>query len=183
MLPPHTLNTANTLTIVRVLLVPVFVLLFINHFYTTALVVFITAGLTDAIDGFIARRFNQQTEFGTVMDPVADKLLMISSYLVLGIMGWLPAFLPPLVILRDVALLTGYMLIKSSGAELKVRPSILGKLTTVFQVSTAVYAMFLSGQINLLLTILIYGTVIFTVSSGLHYTYREIMILKKSSGE
>lgn len=179
MFPYPVVNLPNILTILRVLLVPVFVFFMVKGKSTEALWVFIAAGVSDAVDGFIARAFNQRTEFGAIMDPVADKLLMISAYLVLGMMGWVPWFLSPLVILRDAFLVTGYVMITSAGRELKVRPSIAGKLTTVFQVVTVVFAILLQGEFDTRFVVLTYATALITIISGVHYVVREIKRQKK----
>ncbi len=174
MFPYPTLNIPNVLTILRMLLVPVFVLLVLNEYYDAALYVFIIAGVTDALDGFIARRFDMRSEFGSVMDPIADKLLMVSAFLLLGMKHWVPLFLVPLVILRDVVLLTGSIMIKSAGRDFEVIPSVLGKLTTFFQIATVVYALVLAGEEGPYFMALVYAAAALTLASGMHYSIREI---------
>ncbi|MCX5833093.1 MAG: CDP-alcohol phosphatidyltransferase family protein, partial [Deltaproteobacteria bacterium] len=94
-------NIPNLLTLLRILLVPVFVILLIQGLFLKALLVFVVAGLTDAMDGFIARVLHQKTVLGLYLDPLADKALIITSFVTLSVMGLIPPWLAVLVISRD----------------------------------------------------------------------------------
>ena len=128
------LNLPNSLTIVRILTIPGFLILLTNGRPGAALVLFIAGGITDALDGAIARLTNSKTELGAILDPLADKLLLLSSFCVLALMARVPSWLTVLVIIRDVILLAGYFaLFAVSGERMAVRPSVIGKATTFFQ--------------------------------------------------
>ena len=105
------LNLPNFLTIVRILTIPAFLILLTNGRPGIALAVFVAGGLTDALDGAIARLTDSRTELGAVLDPLADKLLLLSSFCVLALLGAVPSWLTVLVIIRDVILVTGYFVL------------------------------------------------------------------------
>jgi len=166
-------NLPNLITIIRILLIPLFIVLLLygHNFY--ALSVFIAAGISDALDGFIARTWGLKTRIGAYLDPIADKLLMISSFVTLSIFGKIPMWLMVIIIGRDVLIgITGLILLNYIDLHhYQVRPSIIGKITTVLQVLTIV-AVLMELKSPLLSTI-IWGTAFATITSGLHYIYRE----------
>ncbi len=129
----------NQLTFLRIVLVPLFVTFVIYRMWGAALVTFVVAAATDALDGYLARRLNQRSYIGTLVDPLADKVLMGSSYVLLAQKGLIPPWLAVLVLSRDVLIVGGVVLLKLfSSAELAISPSLWGKLTTLFQVVTVV---------------------------------------------
>lgn len=131
------LNLPNFLTIVRILTIPGFLMLLTGGRPRAALALFVIGGITDALDGAIARLTNSKTEFGAILDPLADKLLLLSSFCVLAFMGAVPSWLTVLVIIRDVILLVGYFtLFMLTTDRLPVRPSAVGKATTFFQLAS-----------------------------------------------
>ncbi len=131
------LNLPNFLTVLRILSIPGFLILLVNGYPAAALVVFVAGGITDALDGAIARLTHTQTELGAILDPLADKLLLLSSFCVLALMAKVPNWLTVLVIMRDVILLAGYFtLFFVSGERMAVRPSVIGKATTFFQLAS-----------------------------------------------
>jgi len=131
---PPMFNIPNSLTLLRILAVPLFLSLLVEGENNAALAVFLAAGLTDAIDGMIARMWNMRTELGAHMDPLADKLLVVSSFIALGIMGLVPRPLMIVVIMRDVVILGGFLLTAAIvGKSMEMKPSRLGKLTTFTQ--------------------------------------------------
>jgi cardiolipin synthase len=131
------LNLPNLLTIVRILTIPGFLILLTSGRPAAALALFVVGGVTDALDGAIARLTNSKTELGAVLDPLADKLLLLSSFCVLAFMEQVPIWLTVLVIIRDVILLAGYFtLFVVSGERMAVRPSVIGKATTFFQLAS-----------------------------------------------
>jgi cardiolipin synthase len=177
------LNLPNFLTLVRILTIPVFLVLLSSDLYLEAFTVFVIGGLTDALDGAVARMTHQETPLGTYLDPVADKLLVMSSFAVLGLTGAIPAWLAVLVIVRDVILLLGYVTIFLYFSERpKVQPSLVGKLNTLFQLVTIGTVLvllykpdFLPGQV---VTALILATATATVVSGFQYIYRGLVWLQ-----
>src|SRR3954468_5858144 len=127
-------NIPNILTLLRIFAVPFFLSLLVEGENDWALIIFIAAGLTDAVDGMIARMFNMRTELGAHMDPLADKLLVVSSFIALGIMGIVPRPLMIVVITRDVVILGGFLLTAAVvGKSMEMKPSLSGKLTTFTQ--------------------------------------------------
>ena len=105
------MNIPNFLTLFRIILVPAFVIFLIQSEYDKALIVFVVAGLTDALDGTLARLLKCQTILGAYLDPIADKLLLVTSYATLAILGIIPAWLSVLVISRDIIILIGIAII------------------------------------------------------------------------
>jgi cardiolipin synthase (CMP-forming) len=127
-------NIPNVLTLARILAVPLFLSLLVEGENDAALAVFLAAGITDAVDGMIARMWNLRTELGAHMDPLADKLLVVSSFIALAIMGLVPRPLMIVVITRDVVILGGFLLTAAIvGKSMEVKPSVSGKLTTFTQ--------------------------------------------------
>ena len=123
----------NTLTVARMLLVPVLVALLMIGDYLSALIVALIAGFSDWLDGALARRFNWQTEFGGFLDPVADKFLMVAAYVTLGWLGQLPIWLVALVVLRDVVIVCGGLYYHYRIERFKGEPTELSKFNTFCQ--------------------------------------------------
>jgi cardiolipin synthase len=169
------------MTLARVLLIPVFVILIINKSFEWALITFATAGITDGIDGLIARITHQRTELGAYLDPIADKLLLIAAFLTLAIIEILPSWLAVIVITRDVIILIGFLVMILTNYHPKINPSLVSKVTTVFQISTILLALMAgySSAFNKLSTIAIYGSALFTILSGSHYIYVGTRILNE----
>ena len=173
---PNILTLANQLTILRLVFVPVFLILLVYDRSGWALVVFFLAGLTDALDGLIARRFGQKTSVGAILDPIADKLLMNSSIVVLSLerMAFanpVPVWLMLLVIFRDAfILLGGLAFILTSGFRI-FPPTIAGKTSTALQVVTLLAVLLYNwmGLTQPALYVLFVATGLMTVFSGLQY--------------
>jgi cardiolipin synthase len=177
------LNLPNFLTLIRIVAIPFFLVLLVSHLYFDALLVFILGGVTDAFDGFIARRMNQKTSLGAILDPVADKLLLMSSFIMLGMMGGIPLWLVVLVVSRDTVILFGYVAISFLLDErLEVQPTIAGKLSTVFQLVTVGVVLLMLARSQLLESwlddALIYLTAATTVISGVQYLYMGLLRLQ-----
>ena len=169
------------MTLTRVLLIPVFVILIMNKFFGWAIVTFAVAGITDGIDGLIARVTHQRTELGAYLDPIADKFLLIAAFITLAIIEILPSWLAVIVITRDVLIFLGFLVMLLTNYHPKIHPSLLSKVTTVFQISTVLLVL-MSGYyhiFNQLSTIAIYGTALFTILSGAHYIYVGTRILNE----
>lgn len=168
-------HVPNILTAFRILLVPVFLYFILTGEYHIAAAVFITAGITDAIDGFIARRYNVRTELGAALDPFADKFLLVSAYIALAAKGFIPLWLMIPVIIKDSILLSGVAALRGTGRKVKIVPSIFGKMTTVFQISTVVYAMLVSDTGAVFMTLALV-TAIITIYTGIDYVRKEYRI-------
>ena len=179
------LTYANQLTILRMAFVPCFVMLLIYGHPSMALLIFFLAGVTDALDGMLARALKQKTVLGSFLDPVADKLLLTAAFVTLTI-PWLqvvlhiPAWLTILAISRDVLIAVSALIIHLQTGHTRFPPSFLGKCTTAVQLLTVGDCLLanLWPEIGtLLFQPLVYVTLLLTVSSGLHYFYRSAKII------
>jgi len=168
------MNIPNTLTIFRILLVPVFIIFLINNNLWMALMIFILAGITDGLDGL-----NQRTLIGAYLDPIADKFLLISAYLALTIKNMLPAWLSVIVISRDIIILSGIALLFLMAKKFVIRPSLLSKATTVSQILTIIAV--LSDIENYYLIQIVVVTALLTIGSCFQYIYRGILIMGEDS--
>ncbi len=132
--PAMPVSLPNLITIGRILLVPVTVWLIINHQYLLALLAFLAAGISDGVDGYIARRFNQRSELGAYLDPIADKALLVSIYVSLAILEVLPTWLAIIVVTRDVLIVGAVVLAWVMGRPLDMKPLWISKVNTVAQI-------------------------------------------------
>jgi len=177
------MNLPNSLTILRILLIPVFIGFLLYERYEYSLAVLLLAGLTDGLDGTIARVANQRTRLGAYLDPVADKLLLTSGFVTLSVLHLVPSWIAIVVVSRDMMLMTGTLLARLTESQLDISPTLLGKGTTLVQLSYLILVVVLtSRQIDLsLIQPLLYLMVCVTVMSGFHYLYRGFTRL--STGE
>jgi cardiolipin synthase (CMP-forming) len=171
-------NIPNTLTFLRILLIPVFVTSIIYKRYDYALYLFVIAAITDTLDGLFARLKNQRTAIGTFLDPIADKFLLVTSFIIFSVYGWIPKWLTIIVISRDITIVIGWFLLYLMMGLSKVEPSLLGKATIWVQSLLIAYILL---DINILYLpdipfsfFLI--TAVVTVVSGLHYIYRGLQL-------
>jgi cardiolipin synthase len=181
------LNIPNVLTLLRILAVPLFLSLLIEGENDWALAIFILAGVTDGIDGMLARLWRQRTELGAHMDPLADKLLVVSSFIALGIMGLVPRPLMIVVITRDVVILGGFLLTAALvGKSMEMAPSIWGKLTTFTQLLSVTLALVDLAQWidvpSVVLNTVYIATGVTSIVSGAGYVLRG-MAWYAASGE
>ena len=139
------LNLPNLITLLRVILVPVVFWLLITGQTEVAFFLFIVAGISDAVDGYLAKTFGWQTELGAYLDPLADKLLLVSIFLALGVDGKLPLWLVVAVVSRDILIVAAVMLSWVIGSPLKVKPLVVSKLNTAAQI---VFACVLLGSLG-----------------------------------
>ena len=169
------MTTANQLTLLRLLAVPCVVLLVLYDFNGWALVLFAIAGMTDALDGLIARRAGQHTALGAFLDPMADKLLLLSTFVVLtlplGLPNRLPVWLTVLVISRDVVIVLTVAVVNLSIGRREFHPSTLGKVATVLYVLTGAVTLLFNylGRSSVIVDFMVYAALIVTIASGLHY--------------
>jgi cardiolipin synthase len=124
------MNIPNTITIMRMVLVPALVYFLLQGEYRSAILVLVVAGISDALDGFIARRFDICTELGSMLDPLADKLLIIASVLTLALRGLLPLWLAVVIVIRDLIIVGGATVYYRRAGSIKMAPSITSKLNT-----------------------------------------------------
>lgn len=169
------MNIPNLLTIFRISLVPIFVIFVIHNDLWRALIIFILAGITDGLDGFIARLLNQRTVVGAYLDPIADKMLLMSAYIGLAFKDMLPSWLSVIVVSRDVIILAGIAIISLMGKGTDIRPSIASKFTTVFQILTIMIILYPFPIFYIRIFIPI--TAVLTILSGIQYMYRGIKIM------
>lgn len=130
-------NLPNLITIGRILLVPITIWLIISSEFSWAFTAFVAAGISDGVDGYIARKFNQRSELGAYLDPIADKALLVSIYVSLGLLTFLPAWLVILVVTRDVLIVGAVVLAWVIGKPMVVAPSMASKVNTVAQIVLA----------------------------------------------
>ena len=175
------ISIPNILTILRILLTPLFIILLLRGLYPQALLVFVLASISDALDGFIARWFDQRTELGAYLDPLADKLLLISAFICLGVLKVLPAWLAVLVITRDVIIVLGIAIFTITEKPYQVRPSVISKCTTAAQLITITVILLHQsfGLLSVALTPLYWLVAALTIFSGLHYIYMGMIILQE----
>jgi cardiolipin synthase len=173
------LTVANQLTILRIMLVPAFVLLLVYGFLGWALVTFIVAGLTDALDGLIARSAGQRTSLGAWLDPMADKLLLVTTFIVLTIpsiplTNHLPLWLTVLVISRDVVIVGVVAIISVVMGPKPFKPSIWGKSATATFIVTSVVVMYYNvrQEYSLLIDIFVWISLTLTLVSAVDYFFK-----------
>jgi cardiolipin synthase (CMP-forming) len=172
------MNLPNSITLFRVILIPFFINLMIYGYYRAALAVFIVACITDALDGMIARLMKSKTDLGAFLDPMADKLLIVSAFITLVLLNMLPVWLAIVVISRDVILVFGSIIVYFMQHNFTVQPSRIGKLTTVLQLLCVTLTLV---QVDYDLKIgLLHGlqwtTAAVTIASGIQYVSRGMKI-------
>ena len=171
----------NWLTILRILLIPVFVTLLVYRRAGWALLVFCLASLTDLLDGYIARSQGRQTRLGAFLDPMADKLLLTSGFVTLTWLKVIPFWITAVVVSRDVVLSLGVLIIHVAGGTVHPAPTWIGKMSTVFQMLTvlaamaSVYFQLVPAGVTKLLA---WVTAAFTITSGLQYLVRGLRQLE-----
>jgi len=179
------LTYANQLTILRMVFVPCFVILLIYGHPRLATVLFLIAGITDGLDGLLARMLEQKTVLGSFLDPMADKLLLSAAFVTLSIPSLtlilhIPIWLTVLTISRDILIAISVLVIHIQTQHTKFPPSLLGKCTTAVQLLTVGVCMLANFEAKLATTLfpfVVYSTLVFTLASGLHYSYRSVKII------
>jgi cardiolipin synthase (CMP-forming) len=165
---------ANALTVLRVLLVPVLVYLLLEGSHRAALWVFAAAGLSDALDGFVARVFNQFTRFGATLDPIADKFLIVATFLTLTWIERLPYWLTEVIVARDLVIVAGAVSYRVLIGRFDMAPSLPGKLCTFSQIALLVMVLVdLADYLDLArwLPRAYWVVAVISVGSGLHYVW------------
>ena len=182
------LTPANQLTLLRMLLIPAFVILVVYGHFGWALVVFATAGVTDALDGLIARRSGQKTTLGAWLDPMADKLLLVTTFIVLtlpnlNLANRLPIWLTVLIISRDVGIVLTVAIVNLATGPRTFRPSVFGKIATATYIVTAVVAMLFNylRYHSVVVDVFVYGSLAITLISAFHYIWHAARIIDAPS--
>jgi cardiolipin synthase len=174
-----TFTVPNLLSLLRMGIVPLFIIALLDGSPTRALILFLVAGLTDGLDGFIARFYEQQSALGAYLDPMADKLLLTSAYVCLAIPGLgagmtIPVWVTVLVIARDVLIVMVALILYLALQVRRFQPAMIGKVTTAVQVTTALAVLTsrIVPALEPLALVLVFATAALTVASGFYYVYR-----------
>jgi cardiolipin synthase len=169
----HLLTAPNQLTLLRMAFLPFIVIKLVEGHYIWALILFVLAGLSDGLDGLLARTLKQQTLLGQYLDPIADKLLLSTMFLVLSILRKVPWKFTVLVFSRDVSILFASAVLFAIAGLRDFRPSVFGKANTFAQVAAVFFVMLLEVDrarwIWITSTIFLRATFLFTIISALHY--------------
>ncbi|MGP1252790.1 MAG: CDP-alcohol phosphatidyltransferase family protein [Kiloniellales bacterium] len=164
----------NAITIARLIAVPIFVLLLLGGNMAAAVWVFFAAGISDALDGFLAKRFDAASELGAYLDPIADKALLFAAFVTLGWLGEVPLWLVAAVVLRDIVIVGGALLYLKITQALTMEPLAVSKLNTAVQIALAAVILarlglgWGSGPVEI---VLLYATAATTVVSGAAYVW------------
>jgi len=166
------LNIPNSISLLRICLVPLVVWLIITGQFQAAFYIFVIAGVSDAVDGYIAKRFSMKTELGAYLDPLADKLLLVSIYVTLGALGELPSWLVILIVSRDVLIIAGFLLSWILDHPFSIDPALVSKANTALQIILAAVVLCAMGfelDFAALTSVLIYTTGALTLISASFY--------------
>jgi cardiolipin synthase len=173
------MNLANKITILRVLLIPFFISCILYSKWQAALIIFIIAAASDGLDGYLARTLKQRTELGKVLDPIADKILILSAFIAFSVVNGLPAhiklpyYVPLIIISRDAIIVLGVLLIYFMKGKIEIKPTAIGKMTTFFQMITVVSILLKLPVSNILWNV----AIAFTVYSGIDYIIKGSRLL------
>jgi len=173
----------NILTLWRVAATPILIVLLKDETYHLALVVFILAGVSDALDGYLAKRFAYETRFGAILDPVADKVLLVSCFVMLTLLDLLPFWLMVLVAFRDVLIVGGYLILVTLNGSVTMHPSLVSKINTAMQILLVTFVLARqSGMSHLagVVSSLVVVVAVTTVWSGAQYVW--VWGIRKESG-
>ena len=178
----------NILTIIRILLTPVFVMAYTSENFNLAWILFAIAGLTDALDGFLARIWNQRTQLGAMLDPLADKALLVTSFICLAVKGWLPIWLTVLVVSRDAIIVGGLAVLNFWGVDVRsrIKPIWISKFTTAAQIFLVIFVMInrtFDLDLPTLLAVIVWVTAVGTVLSGTAYVRKGFELFAEESGD
>ncbi len=169
-------NLPNLLTLTRIVLLPFFAASLVYGQYLYALILFIAASVTDLLDGYIARIKKQTTYFGSILDPVADKFFLITSFILMSSIGLMPKWLTIIVISKDLIVVTGCIILYIATHSLKIEPSILGKAASSFQfilIGLVLLSQNIRGGFPLHSSLFVIVAVS-TAAAGVHYVYKGL---------
>ena len=178
------MSIPNFLSLFRIILVPITVILLIDGSFFKAFAVFTMASVTDALDGFLARIWNQKTTLGAYLDPIADKALLNSCFITLSILGIIPGWITVIVVSRDFIILFGISIMFMASVPFQIKPVLVSKITTAIQLITILLALAfksLGGDgYPLFMQFSFWLTAGFTTVSGFHYILRGIKAINQS---
>ncbi len=179
-------NIPNCLTLLRIIAIPCFLVLLESYQFRAALIVFVGAGITDGLDGAIARLMRTKTKLGAYLDPAADKMLLVSAFIALGFMHEVPRWLVVVVISRDVVIVAGYLLLfVLTQQTMAIRPSVGGKASTALQllsVTMVLVSLIDRAMIQPAIQDAVFlATGVMTTAAGLQYMYRGLAWLQGES--
>ncbi len=164
----------NLLTLGRIALVPFLIVLLQDQQFMLSLCVFLVAGITDALDGYIAKRFDARTQLGAILDPLADKALILSAYITLSVLLLIPFWLVVVVVFRDVIIIVGYLIMTLSFGSIEMRPLLVSKLNTFMQIVYILVALAVLAKVSSLAPVqplLALVVLVTSVVSGAAYVY------------
>jgi cardiolipin synthase len=164
----------NLISILRIFLSIPVVWMLLEQQFGVALVLFLVAGISDGLDGFLAKRYGWQSQLGGLLDPLADKVLLVSSYLSLALIGVVPVWLVLLVILRDLVIVTGALVYHFRVTELEAEPSMISKTNTLAQIVLVLSVVLDRGLMplpDLFISAMIWLVVLTTLASGINYVW------------
>jgi len=164
------------LTVARIILIPVFITAVIYKKLDQALLLFVLAAITDLLDGYIARITNQKTALGTFLDPLADKLLLTSSFMLFSFYGWIPLWLTITVISRDFIVVIGWLLLYMITHDVRIEPVLLGKTAIAFQLITLALVLLSVNMPSIRppKEFFFAATAVLTAVSGIQYIYKGL---------
>jgi len=164
----------NLLTLARIAMVPWLIVLLQQQNYPLSLLVFIVAGISDGVDGYIAKKYNAKTKLGAILDPLADKALLVSSYVMLSIMQLIPFWLVVTVVFRDVIIIAGYLIMEMFFGSVTMQPLRISKINTVVQIAFVIImlaSLALDLDLALIIEVVAYSVFVTSVVSGAAYVY------------
>jgi cardiolipin synthase len=174
------LTIPNIITFIRIVIIPVFVIALTYQRYDYALAFFAIAAVSDALDGLLARVTKQKTQLGAFLDPLADKFLLVTSFILFSIYGWIPKWLTITVISRDMIVTLGWLLLSLIYGRIKVEPSLTGKAAIATQLALIAYNLLSLNNVNIPLPEewpeewMAWVVASLTTASGLQYIYRGL---------
>ncbi len=178
------MNIPNLLTLVRIILSPLIVILLIQGMFGKALIAFVIAGITDGLDGFLARVLGQQTVLGAYLDPIADKALLASSFITLSVLHIIPGWLTVIVISRDFIILLGISVLSIMSIPVKIKPLFVSRVTTALQLITVLAALssrYLPGHVDgAWLPVIYWVTALLTIVSGVGYMAQGVALINRT---
>lgn len=185
------ITVPNLLSLLRMGLVPLFIIAVLDGQMKRALLIFVVAGVTDALDGFVARAWNQKSPLGAYLDPIADKILLTSAYVTLSIPVLnhggmqIPPWITVLVIARDLLMVVVALILFLVEGVRRFPPTVISKINTAVQVAAIVTVLLtvLWPDLESFATVMLYAVALLTITSGLDYTYRTLRVTSATKRE
>ncbi len=175
----------NMISLLRMAFVPLLILVLRNHRYLDALWVFLIAGVSDGLDGYIAKRFGFVTQLGAILDPLADKILLVSAYVMLALLTLVPFWLVLVVTFRDVLIVGGYLVYTSLYGPVTMRPSRVSKFNTFTQILLVIFLLAeraFGFHVDHIQAALVFAVLVTTIASGGHYLWTWGVVRETEAG-